>query len=538
MIEYAPDGSSQALFHIIDEDDRILLESSDNAWYSLLYFFPWQTVRQLGADYYTALGDFNRKQTQRREDGSSVASVMDFPTNRKNAATEFLFNRDTMKAAESEKNVLYKQEVVVSEEGQWHCSTEQIAPGCTPPVVVGRQPKCFFALFKAYLGTLLQGHPAHPKTVHQLLSSNPAFARVCGFVIPKKGEPYDVRHIPSLRKLEQFDQLMTDYGLWSKAKIAEVIRNLENGVIKPESTIVGDTTHYFAYSGFQTIEYTDEKGKVKRKSQSKMTKQCTCKDHNTCPHEWVSADDGAATVVKSNKKMYWAHKASIIGFPGQDIPLDMVAIDDSATNDGLTFLPHIDRLLSIYKGLELEIDTALYDSACDIEKLREKLWNDYSITLKTTVNPGRLQTRKDDLPKGIAAISPYGTVTCKGGYEMQYQGRRKNEGVYIFTAPKDSAGQSVCVSCPLNSECCNNANTTGRRVQLSWDDFPAINPNDPQIATRFKEIMKQRPAVERMIKRLKCDISSPYLKKRGNKAFQAYLDKTMMAYHILLRFRS
>jgi hypothetical protein len=47
--------------------------------------------------------------------------------------------------------------------------------------------------------------------------------------------------------------------------------------------------------------------------------------------------------------------------------------------------------------------------------------------------------------------------------------------------------------------------------------------------------MKLRPSVERMIKRLKCELGDDRLKKRGNASFQAYLDKTMAAFHILLR---
>ena len=62
MIEYAVGGDSQALFHVMDADDRILLESSENTWFSILYFFPWETIRELGADYYTSLHDFNQKQ--------------------------------------------------------------------------------------------------------------------------------------------------------------------------------------------------------------------------------------------------------------------------------------------------------------------------------------------------------------------------------------------------------------------------------------------------------------------------------------------
>ena len=51
----------------------------------------------------------------------------------------------------------------------------------------------------------------------------------------------------------------------------------------------------------------------------------------------------------------------------------------------------------------------------------------------------------------------------------------------------------------------------------------------------FQAMMTRRPAVERMIKRLKCDLGDETLSKRSNRCFQAYLDKTLLAFHILLR---
>jgi len=48
-------------------------------------------------------------------------------------------------------------------------------------------------------------------------------------------------------------------------------------------------------------------------------------------------------------------------------------------------------------------------------------------------------------------------------------------------------------------------------------------------------MMTKRPSVERMIKRLKCDLSNDRLSKRGNLSFQAHLDKTVIAFHILYR---
>jgi hypothetical protein len=52
--------------------------------------------------------------------------------------------------------------------------------------------------------------------------------------------------MPSLRDLEQFDQIMTEqYGLWEK-----VMKNLETGIIKKETVLVGDTVHCHAYTEF------------------------------------------------------------------------------------------------------------------------------------------------------------------------------------------------------------------------------------------------------------------------------------------------
>ena len=128
------------------------------------------------------------------------------------------------------------------------------------------------------MGTALMGFPAEPEQVYLLLKSNPSFARVCGFIPQEKYRPEQssYRHIPSLRKIEQFDQVMREAGLWERIKVSEVKTNLQLGVIEKEKELVGDTTHYHAYSGFETLSYEDEKGHIKKKSQSKVTKGCHC----------------------------------------------------------------------------------------------------------------------------------------------------------------------------------------------------------------------------------------------------------------------
>ncbi len=163
-----------------------------------------------------------------------------------------------------------------------------------PVRLLGRKPKCFFGLLKSYIGTTLMGFPAEPEQVHLLLKSNPSFAPK-----PKdKAKPYSTRQVPCLRKLEQFDQVMRQAGIWDQIKVSEVNTNLQTDVVEKEKELVGDTTHYHAYSGFETLTYEDDKRELKKKSQSKATKGCRCKDWSTCPHDWQLSDDGAGTVVR------------------------------------------------------------------------------------------------------------------------------------------------------------------------------------------------------------------------------------------------
>jgi len=156
-------------------------------------------------------------------------------------------------------SVVYNIEKV--EENIIETDPEAISPGVSPFRMNGRRPKCFFALFKSFLGASLMGFSPEPEYVDLLLSSNPCFARFCGFVPKSKFDDYSQFHIPSLRKLEQFDQIMRESNLWEEIKIDMVRRNLEKGIIDREEELVGDTTHYYAYSNFETVEYQDNEGK-------------------------------------------------------------------------------------------------------------------------------------------------------------------------------------------------------------------------------------------------------------------------------------
>lgn len=523
-------GRQIPLLHEVHSDDAHLLNTIDGEWFDILYHFRWQDHRQVAADYYNALYDFNQLPPKKVTAADQVN-----PETKDEARQRLLFDRATApEPADPPAPILYQGAVMAAQTQDVQAA--DVAPGVVPSRLMGRKPKCFFALLKGFIGTSLMGFAPEPEQVHLLLKSNPAFARVCGFFHQRKDGGYHGEAVPSLRKLEQFDQIMTAAGLWGRIKHTVVSANFASGVVQPEPELVGDTTHYHAYSSFETVPYQDAQGHDRKKSQSKPTKTCGCEDRHACPHEWELRDDGAGTIVKSGKKMIWGHKASVLGLPKQGIAIDAVAVADAATHDGRTLFPHVQQVLAQYPTLTDSIQRVLYDSACDDATLKQRFEDDLGLELKASFNPRRSQPITDNLPRGIEKITPYGVPICLAGQEMDYQGVRYANETFIYRAPRDEDGLSVCIGCRHRAQCCNRSSAAGRTITVPFHTLKHIDPDDPPMAKRFKAIMTRRPAVERMIKRLKCDLGDDRLSKRGNDSFQASLDKTVISYHLLIRY--
>jgi hypothetical protein len=340
--------------------------------------------------------------------------------------------------------------------------------------------------------------------------------------------------------------------------------------VRLENTVVHDTTHYYAHSSMQVVELrpptpavvpvdvplpapqdttgdapssaapspagaapatadaavpspaavpkaASQPAKKPRKSHPRTTKACRC----------------AGTVVKSRSKMHWAHKASTLSFAGREVLLDAVAVSDAATHDSQTLEPHLDRLFARFPELQGVVTRVLDDGAADDEALKARLQTDRQIELLTPINPRARRPITADLPRGIDHLTPLGTPVCQAGFPFDYVTYRRDTEHFVFRAPHDEQGEFVCQGCPLRPDC-YRGEAGGRQVTIAATRLPWLHPEFPQLSQRYAAAMARRTVIERLHKQMKYDVGSDQLTKRGNASFQARLDKTLFAMHILL----
>ena len=449
------------LIHVVESDDTYLEQHADVLWVGVLRDLDWSALRPVAARYYEALWQFNVEQHRAREQRLGEANT----ESREQATVRLLLERPTLcKGA----TALHQPSEPLP--AQIHVDPESIAPGLTPYRIAGKQPKCFFALAKAFLGMAVRGRRPEPDSVHDEIESNPGYARACGFTLPDRKRGYRQSDIPSRRKIEQFDQIMTGAGLWRHSALAEVRRNLEQGVVQVEARVVHDTTHYPAFSARTAVpipvpppDQVPKARRVKkgarraarqqRKSQSRTIKSCRCPERAHCPHPWQLADAGAGTVVKSAHKMYWAHKASTLVFPQQGVLLDAVALRDAAAHDSTSVLESFERLFEDHPLLHGRINKALDDGAADDVTLKAQMKKRWEIELMTPINPRRRKAQKKDLARGLEQITAMGTPVCRQGFPFDFVGCRHEDARFIFRAPNDATGTPVCTDCPVRSAC-------------------------------------------------------------------------------------
>jgi hypothetical protein len=517
------------LVQFVESDDRFL-DECDVVWFRTLRDLDWRPFVAAAVQYYEALWQFNQEQLEART-AKVVAHPVPDPETEEQARQRLLLDRATLDAT---KPVIAAIETSVREPA--HVNPDAIRPGHVPLRIRGRTPKDFFAMLKAFLGVMLMGRPAEPEFVHDELTGNPAFARTCGFTLPEPACGYRATDIPRRRKLEQFDQIMTKNGLWDALALGQVRRNIESGKLGEATIGVHDTTHHLAFSSMEVpvVEGRTKNGKPLRKSHPRTTKNCRCENREVCPHEWISADDGAGTVVKAGGKMYWGHKASTFALAGlPEIPLDLVALTDAATHDSRSLLPQLERISIRFPSVIAKVKIVLDDGALDDDAIRKMVKEKFDMDLVVKPNPRGRNAMEYGLPKGIDHVTPTGTPVCRAGFPFDLLGTRKETGHFLFTAPDASEGVPVCTDCALREDCIR-PNAERRHISIPCEMLPFMDPVLPHLSKRFARLTAKRTVIERIHKLMKYDYGRERLTKRGTAAYQATLDKTLLAMHIVL----
>lgn len=405
----------------------------------------------------------------------------------------------------------------------------------------GRPPCDSLSLMRAFLAAPLLGVGDSPKDVYRLLRTNPTFARACGFLgreaMKQLGE-LSSRRLPGLSTCEEFSEVMTRYGLWQLARIEQVVENLTSGVVELEDTLAFDTTHLEANSHCASVVVHDATSEDKKTTQRKVPrvrKTCECGRANweTCGHPWVPTDQGAAVVVKGPTRIYWAHKASIASLGNSEVPIDARSLQHAADHDSRTLLPHL-KLLR--RDLPLVLSVLLFilaDDGYQGQKEAVARFHDKARLILPVHPNGRSKEKLAQEFSGIDRFTPTGVPVCDEGHRFVMRGRDLTNERYIWTAPDDDAGQSVCVGCPLATSCLTKG--TRRHIRVDRSQFPPIDWDQPQHLAREKARYQRRTGVERAIKRIKVDLNGEHLTHRDGPRVQAHLDRKLLIIHLLLK---
>ncbi|HDP99249.1 MAG TPA: hypothetical protein ENN22_08720 [bacterium] len=400
----------------------------------------------------------------------------------------------------------------------------------------GRKPKNFYALVKAFLGVSYMGLKNTADVVHSQLINNPSFARKCGFnYIIDVERKLSQHNIPSLRKLQQFDQIMNLYGIWDKMKWKIVSQNLTDGTVEIEPDLTFDPSHVEANSSFTVAQTDTDSGKKVKKAVGKLSKRCGCTDKNNCPHDWEVTDHGCGVVVKSSSEKYWAHKASFVGFPKSHVPIDAAALNYAATNDGQTLIPHLQRLQQHVPFVIEKIDRVIADGPFNTAANKNFVKEKIGAILYSPINAKNINVPSAKTIKGIDHFTKNGVPICDAGLPLEMKGRELTKQRYIWCPPLSESKNKTLVACShclLKKHCCPNS--MGRTLRTNASDFPQIDWDNPQHLPGWKKQYRKRTAIERMIKIIKLDYCVEYFNKRDSLNFQGHLDKAMLALHILL----
>lgn len=387
--------------------------------------------------------------------------------------------------------------------------TEEPVVEGTPPVIrplspAGRKPHAFLPYFRAFELAPLLYVEVMVESVYLQVTSNPLFATFCGF---------DSK-VPGYRSFARFDEVMTRYGLWEKARQLMVNYNKQQGLIQEEDTLAVDTSHIEAEA---TLNQT--------------MKTCSHTEPCCCPR--VPTDDNVGLMRKSNTVSYVAHKLSLLSGTKSGLPLTR-EVCKGGTSDAVTLKPTLERFQAEHKemveGIEFVLADGIYQSAGNQEATKDIL----KAKLVAPINP---RNRKDQpvQARGIEKINRYGIPVCINNLQLELKGCDRQKEQFIYTCPVfNPQAKEEGLTCPHahHIRCCNGA-SQGRVFRVDFARTPQVDPEFPQHSRTYDDLYDLRTDIERIFGMLKDGYSMRRVHKRGKQAVEAHVDRCMISMHLM-----
>lgn len=379
--------------------------------------------------------------------------------------------------------------------------------------------------------------------------------------------------LPSQRVIYRFDQVMSRYGLWKEAFELEVLHNIEQRVIDPKKeTLFGqDTTH---------AEACATKGKKKKKC-------AHCAFVADC-HQPQLTDNTAGTLVKKKTEHHHAHKVALGNLLHSELCLAFKVFKGN-TNDGKTFSPLLKMVKQ--KFPEFDFTHILVDGIYDDEDCYKatKTYYPQAELVPSRINP-RKRKHKPIEKRGILLVNKRGQAICINRQKMVFVSRDLKNKTFIWGCPfyhpdvitdkpfaakekyriieeykhsRDLNGtakrygitpkvltawvsrmrgaqknkldpkglQGLEDECPFKDQCCPDAKH-GRIFRTKAEEYPFIDWDLPQFSYQRRVLVALRLANERIISRLKENLSGDKLFKQNDFNVEAHIAKSLLAQHI------
>ena len=378
----------------------------------------------------------------------------------------------------------------------------------------GRKGQPFIAYLKAIeLAPILQTEQ-NMKAIALQLRINSDYLRACGFEYP-----------PSCRTLQDFDQIMSESGLWELFRDETYRVNVDDGIIKEdeEDTLTIDNSHAQAHS-----------------TPNKKVKECRqCQHFETCTDK-VSTDETADWYVKSKCKVFYAHQVGMSQLSKSGAPFEQVVLS------GRQYEPDsLEPLLQQGKKKHSDMDFTKItaDGIFNTKPCVNTIETFYKrAMLYSPVNPkGRLKDLQNPA-RGIKRVTKHGSVECISENKMVFLTKDEVLQSYVFGCPvfNPEARQKLIhmgidvskITCQCKDQCCKTA-AHGRIYRVTREQLKQVNWDMPQFSYRFHMVYRLRTKIERLFGQMKKRFKMAILYRRGVKNVEAHIDKFMALMHIV-----